>query len=379
MIPAYFALLPLQTPAEDFQAVWADCRRAVETRYYARTAKKEQMIQFLDEFEPLAKAAKTRKEFGDIMRRMVARFGDSHFDFVTNHEQGFYLMDGFRGESAERFPNVGAWFKNSGDGYTVTMVLEGSTAWDAKLRKGDVVLRVDGQPFDAIDSLRPKVDKRVAVEYLRASNAGKVTLKVEESKGFDMFLSATKRGARIIEHNGKKIGYMHVWLMASRAFRDELAAFLRGDAKDTDAFILDIRDGFGGRPEGYMELFDPDRDGSYKKPLVVIVNEGSRSAKEVFAYRIKKSGRATLVGSRTAGHVLGTTPYKIREWAYFSIPIVEIRLDGVSLEGQGVEPHIKLDREIGPNGEDLFLAKSLEFLGGSALKTTLLLIAGAAQ
>jgi C-terminal processing protease CtpA/Prc len=136
MIAAYFALLPLQTPTEDFAAVWADCRKAVEARYYARTAKREQMIRFLDEFEPLAKAATTRKEFGDIMKRMVARFGDSHFDFLTNHEQGFYLMDGFRGESAEKFPNVGAWFKNSGDGYTVTMVLEGSTAWDAKLRKG---------------------------------------------------------------------------------------------------------------------------------------------------------------------------------------------------------------------------------------------------
>jgi carboxyl-terminal processing protease len=166
--------------------------------------------------------------------------------------------------------------------------------------------------------------------------------------------------------------------MASRAFRDELAAFLRGDARDTDAFILDIRDGFGGRPEGYMELFDPDREDSYKQPLVVIVNEGSRSAKEVFAFRIKNAERATLIGSRSAGHVLGTTPFKIREWAYFEIPIVEFKVNGVSLEGRGVEPHIKIDRETGPNGEDLFLARSLEFLGGAALQTTLQLLAGTA-
>lgn len=379
MITAVFALLPLQPPIDDFEALWADCRRAVETRYYARNSRRDEMIRLLDEFEPQAKAAKTRKEFGHVMKRMTAKFGDSHFDFLTNHEQGFYLMDGFRGEAAEKFPHVGAWFKNSNDGYTVTMVLQGSPSWNAKLRKGDVVIRIDGDPFEPIDALRPRISTEATVEFVRDSSPNKTTLRVEESKGFQMFLEATKRSARIIEHNGKRIGYMHIWLMASRAFRDELSAFLKGAAKDTDGFILDIRDGFGGRPEGYVELFDPDRDDSYKKPLVVIINEGSRSAKEVFAYRIKKSERATLVGSRTAGHVLATTPFKIREWAYFEIPIIEFKIDGISLEGRGVEPHLKLDREMGPNGEDLFLAKSLEFLAGPSLNTTLQLIAGASH
>ncbi len=372
MIAAIFALAPVSVPIDDFEAVWADCRRAVETRYYARRIKAERMNEILDMFEPLAKAAATRKEFDVVMDRMVAEFGDSHFDFLSDHEQGYYLMDGFRGDAAATYPHLGAWFTKNPDGYTVTMLLQGLPAAEAKLRKGDVLLRIDGEPFVPIESLRERKNKESKIEFQRGSSTMTATVPVRSSKGFDMFLEATKNSARIIDHNGKRFGYIHIWLMAHRSFRETLAEFLKGEAAETDAFILDIRDGFGGRPEGYAELFKRDDGGSgYSKPLVVLTNQGSRSAKEVFAYQIKKTERATLIGTRTAGHVLGTTPWKVRDWAYFEIPIVEFRVDGVSLEGTGVEPHIAVERELGLNGEDLHLMRALEFLGGSNLQTSL--------
>lgn len=373
MIAAALAFFPLQQPVEDFASVWADCRRAVETRYYARRTKTDKMNEILNKYEPLAKAATSRLEFDAIMDKMVAEFGDSHFDFLSDHEQGFYLMDGFRGDAAATYPHIGAWFKRASDGYTVTMVLQGLPANKAHLRKGDVILKINDKQFEPIQVLKEKLDTDATIEFRRAGSNMRSMVKIQESKGFDMFLQATKNSARIIEHNGKRIGYIHIWLMASRAFRDELANFLKGEAKDTDAFILDIRDGFGGRPEGYAELFRKDGENpGYTKPLVVLTNEGSRSAKEVFTYQIKKSDRATVIGSRTAGHVLGTTPWKVRDWAYFEIPIVEFRVEGISLEGVGVEPHIMLEREFGPNGEDLHLLRALEHLGGPSAETLLI-------
>ncbi|MBK9206168.1 MAG: hypothetical protein IPL73_27910 [Candidatus Obscuribacter sp.] len=42
----------------------------------------------------------------------------------------------------------------------------------------------------------------------------------------------------------------------------------------------------------------------YDKPLVVLINEGSRSGKEIIAYALQKSKRAVLVGTNTAGYVV---------------------------------------------------------------------------
>ena len=107
---------------------------------------------------------------------------------------------------------------------------------------------------------------------------------------------------------------------------------------------------------GFVQSF------GYAKPLVVIIDKGSRSAKEVLAYILKKSGRATLVGERTGGNVLGTFPFWIGDWAILEIPMIDVIVDGVRLEGVGVEPHVAVIDEFDADGNDLFLARALEIL-----------------
>src|SRR5205807_1760504 len=116
--------------------------------------------------------------------------------------------------------------------------------------------------------------------------------------------------------------YIHLWTMSNAAQSTELANSVFGKFKDTAGFILDIRDGFGGRPEGYGDpffrpevrlswqspMFTQQELFGYQRPLVVIINKGSRSAKEVFAFIMKSSKRATLIGEKTGGNVLGTFP-----------------------------------------------------------------------
>jgi carboxyl-terminal processing protease len=200
-------------------------------------------------------------------------------------------------------------------------------------------------------------------------------MEVKESSGMAMFLDATKNSARIIEANGKKYGYMHLWTMAKEDFKTALSSFVYGRAMSTDGFILDIRDGFGGRPEGYADpFFRPEAkldwiiNGTsfaqyfgYQKPLVLIINKGSRSAKEVLAFILKKSKRAVLVGEATGGNVLGTSPVMLGDWAVVEIPMVDLEVDDVRLEGVGVEPEfIVLEK---PTAErDPFVEKALEVL-----------------
>jgi carboxyl-terminal processing protease len=367
----------------EFEELWQKCRGAIARTYFAKDDRKTKMEAILDKWEPVAKAATTRDAFDAAMDAMIADFKDSHFDFLSQADQGFYMFaEMIRRDRAEEMPHMGAWFKKAPDGYTVTMVLNGMAAEKAGLQKGDVILQIAGTPFTPVESLRPHVGKTVPVEIRRGREVRQFEIDIASDRGLAMFLKATRNSIRTIEHQGKKYGYIHLWTMASDDFKRTLEQAVYGSQKDTDGFILDIRDGFGGRPEGFGDpFFRPEAQIEWKfggqnrgnqqlfgygRPLVVLINGGSRSAKEVFSYIIKKSKRGTLIGSRTAGAVLGTSPNPIADWAFLEVPMVDVIVDGQRLEGIGVEPDIPLPRERSPEGRDLYLEAALNHLSSKS-------------
>jgi carboxyl-terminal processing protease len=369
--------LPQAAPAPDLNEAWDAVSKAITSRYYGRGQDRERMERLLSEAAPSARAAKTVPEFAGVVNRMIRQFGDSHFDFFTQDDQGYYLMESLVRRDATPMPHVGAWFRRAeteGDGYTVQMLLDGGPAAAAGLRKGDVVLsKADGTPFAPVASLRGREKVRLLVRRPNGTR-NEVEVEVREQPALGAFLDATRASTRIIERGGKRIGYFRLWTMANDEFRNALTGAVSGRLRDTDAMIVDLRDGFGGRPEGFFDpFFRPDvelewitggismrQQFGYGRPLVVLINEGSRSAKEVAAYILKKSGRATLIGSRTAGHVLGTAPLRLNDWSYLEIPMVELRVDGTTLEGAGVTPHVEVKREFDTDGKDIVLELGIQ-------------------
>ena len=101
---------------------------------------------------------------------------------------------------------------------------------------------------------------------------------------------------------------MHVWSYASGVCQEALEQLLgEGVLKDADALVLDLREGWGGAVPDYLDLFNAraptmqvrDRDGrvqlenvKLRRPVVMLVNERSRSGKEVLAYGFEKYGLA---------------------------------------------------------------------------------------
>lgn len=376
---ALLALAPAQQPT-NYADAWKQAEGAVRARYYDREERKDRMDALLAKYGPIASQAKSLGEFRSAMLGMIDEFGDSHFDFLTAADQGFYTLTELApGGKALKMPHIGAWFAESPLGYKAQMVLEGTSAAEAGLRKGDVVLRVNGRPFNPIDALKPLVSRHATFSVLREGTDMELRMKVDESDGLDLFLRASKDSARVIERDGKKFGYFHLWTMATDRFRDALSAFVYGRAAQTDGFILDLRDGFGGRPEGFADpFFRPEariewsvggtsfsQQFGYQRPLVVLVNDGSRSAKEVLAFILKKSKRAALVGQPTGGRVLGTSPLRLGDWAIFEIPMVDLAVDDVRLENNGVDPDFLVLDEFSPEGKDMFIERALDLLSQS--------------
>lgn len=366
-----------QSPAPDYAKTWQRVRRSIETRYYARQVRKDEMKRLLDEAEPKATAAKTTEEFHSIVDKMIDSFGDSHFAFLTKDDQGYYMMDGLANDEPAEMPNIGAWFAPGKDGYTVQMVLNGLAAEKAGLRVGDLMLSVDNAPFAPVSSFRGKDGKTVALKVQRDGKVVEATAEVSSEPAISMFLDASHNSSKVLERNGKKIGYFRLWTQTKDSFKRALANAVYGKLANTDGFILDLRDGFGGRPEEFADpFFRPKatlewktgpksgytQQFGYQKPLVVLINPGTRSAKEILAFILQFSKRATLVGVPTLGQVLGTSPDRINDWSYLEVPVIDVSIEGTRLEKNGVKPNIALKREYDENGNDLVIETALKKL-----------------
>ncbi len=160
-----------------------------------------------------------------------------------------------------------------------------------------------------------------------------------------------------------------------------------GDFANDVGVILDLRDGYGGAWWEYLDAFFPDRgdyfvahtfnaDGAaepvaaeaqvnneaYSGPMAVLINAGTRSGKEALAYQFVKTGRATVIGTTTAGAFSGGMGiFAQRDAGYvLYLAVLEMRLDDRVIEGVGVAPHI----EVSPQpGVDAPLRRALEELG----------------
>jgi carboxyl-terminal processing protease len=374
-------------PADNFETTFTQITTRIAGAFYDRAERADEMKTRFAKFAPRAKSATSRENFADIVNEMIAEFKDSHFAFLPDHSQGYYLFDGLaRGDQARSAPTIGAWFGELKPGeYSVRMIMNGQAAEAAGLRKGDVMLTVGGQPFSPITALRPLVGKMPLFKWRRGSNEMSAEIPISEMPAMRPFLDGTRNSARVIESNGKKFGYVHLWTQApSGGFQEALHSLIGGRLARTDGMILDLRDGFGGVPDGFSDPFwRPDMDVRYSapggggqvrpfgyaRPLVVIINGGSRSAKEVLSRIFQITKRATLVGSRTAGHVLGTTPMRLNDWSYLEIPIVKVTVNGENLEDKGVMPDVAVEQEFDAAGNDLFLAKAVEVLAEKVAST----------
>jgi len=98
----------------------------------------------------------------------------------------------------------------------------------------------------------------------------------------------------------------------------------------------------------------------YDKPMAVLINGGTRSGKEIMAFGLKRSKRATLFGDTTAGYVVGGKYNPIDSRAILYLAVVDIKLAGERLEGHGVSPDVPVPDILGT--KDPVLDRAVSFL-----------------
>jgi len=355
--------------AAAFDAVWD----VLEKRFYDETLRGLGDTRATREAYRVRAAALAPDDeagFAALVNEMLGKLNASHTRLFTPDDFEYYLLPalmtggGSVTSTSNRLRHIGALTRPNEPG-RIAAVLNGSPGALVGLRPGDTLVSVDGVPYHGLTQFGANgkgsnATVLVPLVYRRGSGSETTVMvtPVRENP-LDALYEATRRSVTAwnLPGPGGKIGYVRLWTMAQPRFAQFLEETVRGPLHNTDALVLDLRDGFGGSPDGYADVFfRPDfavwhrgRDGKagqtvwngYAKPLVVLINRGTRSAKEILAWTLRQNGRAVLVGEKTAGAVLAAQGVPIANGRfYLSYAMINLALNGERLEGRGVVPDV---------------------------------------
>lgn len=368
---------PGKPDARVFDEAW----RVVRDRFYDRDLHGVDWKAVRDKHRPRAESAETRVELYEAVNGMLAELKASHLALVDGDVYDQFFAPEFEGR---RTPRLGIELTRIDGRLFVAGLYEGGPAEKAGLRRGDELLLVDGglawtSPA-VIDGgsdpgipgaphfvVTARAGKAVALTLRRAAEAEPYAVDVMPEKLSQIV--ATERSIRVVESGGRKYGYIHLWHFIHA---DITRCFFRAIEQrfaDCDGLVLDIR-GRGGSlyvTNAVLSAFvgRGDRDPVWTKPVVCLVDSGSRSAKEVFAHSWKERKVGPVVGERTAGAVLGSTFVRLSDGSALLVPVTDVKevTGNVVLEGVGVDPTVPIEAPLPyAAGRDPIYDKGLDVL-----------------
>jgi len=232
-----------------------------------------------------------------------------------------------------------------------------------------------------------------------------IPVKVMSIAPLHAFHEATRASASVIERDGKRIGYVHVWasvgdesgnaLQAAlatlgigerqgRSRKDESGEADRASKPALDGLIIDMRGKIGGTATNagrYLDLLDPrgpllgsrDRSRSSRATAgmrgrtAVLIDRRTRSTAELFVHAYKRERQGPLIGTRTAGAVSAARAFTMPGGNLLYVAVSGLEIDGEVLEGPGVAPDIEVHRPVPyAQGADPVLDRAIEVLAVKA-------------
>lgn len=224
------------------------------------------------------------------------------------------------------FSGVGIEFTIREDTIHVQNIIKNGPAERAGLLAGDKIVSIDGKPFvgkvvtneEAMHRLKGPKDTKVKVGVVRYGSTKVREFTVTRGEIPQKSISA----AYMLDEN---TGYIRIKNFGETTYPELLIALAKLSQGGFSNLVIDLRDNTGGYLQSAVQIANeflpknklivytqgrksPRQDyvskgnGSYQNiPLVVLINEGSASASEIFAGAMQDNDRATIIGRRSFG------------------------------------------------------------------------------
>ncbi len=293
----------------------------------------------------------------------------------------------FSSDLSGSFEGIGARVDLApGGGVRVVEPFEGQPAYKAGIRRGDIIIKVDGKDVtnmslsDAIQLIRGPKGTTVRLLIKRPGEPDLIEVKVVRDR----------IEIPVIEYKMRDdgIAYLKLSEFNSRApdlVRQALRELLRQKPK---GLILDLRGNPGGLLDSAVEIgsqfvgegdilierFKDGRERAYPArrgglateiPLVVLVNDGSASASEIVAGAIQDAGRGPLIGVTTFGKGSVQVPHYLSDGSLLRVTTARwFTPKGRGIDGKGLKPDIEVERTLEDRaaGRDPQLDRAVEYL-----------------
>ena len=318
--------------------------------------------------EVLSKTYSDSNEAYDAIRDMLSNLDDSYTRFLEPKE-----FNQMRIDTSGELTGVGIQIvkDKESDDLIIISPIEGTPAFDAGIKARDKILSIDdisteGMNIEeAVKLIRGQRGTKVKLEILRGSQSFFKTLSREkiEIKSVSSKVNQTK--------NGLSIGYVRIKQFNANASKETRDAIKDLETKKVAGYVLDLRSNPGGLLESSIDISrhfinkgvivsTVSKDGLKetkrgngqaltKKPLVVLVNEGSASASEIVSGAIKDNKRGKLVGKKTFGKGLVQSMRTLVDGSGLTVTVAKyLTPNGTDINKSGIIPDIEVKMNINP-------------------------------
>ena len=231
------------------------------------------------------------------------------------------------------FSWVGIEFVIREDTIHIQGVIKNGPAEQAGILAGDKIVSVDGKPFvgkevtneEAMHRLKGPKDTKVKIGIIRYGHKGVKNFTITRGDIPQKSISAVY----MLDEN---TGYIKIKNFGENTYPELLISLAQLSQEGFSNLVIDLRDNTGGYLQSAVQIaneflpknklivytqgrkspredYKSDGRGSYQNiPLVVLINESSASASEIFAGAMQDNDRATIIGRRSFGKGLVQKP-----------------------------------------------------------------------
>lgn len=288
------------------------------------------------------------------------------------------------------FEGIGAHVSMKDKQFKIIAPIRGSPAEEAGLLPGDIILAVDGQPVqglsegEVIARVRGPAGTTVVLTVMHLNATESVEIAIERRR---IELDSVQ-WAKI---PGIDLAYLQLTQFSSDTSRELERALLaiqqeNFNGKPVRGIVLDLRNNSGGflheaiqvgsqfLQEGEVVLYERDAQKNLTVhnaygvglartiPLIVLINQGTASAGEIFAGALQENGRAQLVGQTTIGTGTVLQAFELSDGSVIRLGVTNWLTPHQNLiKNKGIKPDIPV---VQPESIKLIDATALQQMAG---------------